>query len=58
MWTDVFVDDLLLGDGRILASRAWGDLDGTPVQRLQGTPGSRLAAIRGCRSGNSREPVW
>ncbi len=33
---------LRLADGRDLAWRLWGDPDGTPVLRLQGTPGSRL----------------
>lgn len=33
---------LKLRDGRQLAWRWWGDPDGTPVLRIQGTPGSRL----------------
>jgi pimeloyl-ACP methyl ester carboxylesterase len=33
---------LRLADGRELAWRLWGDPGGTPVLRLQGTPGSRL----------------
>lgn len=33
---------LRLADGRDLAWRFWGDPAGTPVLRLQGTPGSRL----------------
>jgi pimeloyl-ACP methyl ester carboxylesterase len=38
-----YEDGLLrLGDGRDLAWRFWGDPEGTPVLRLQGTPGSRL----------------
>jgi pimeloyl-ACP methyl ester carboxylesterase len=34
---------LPLRDGRTLAWREWGVPDGTPVLRLQGTPGSRLS---------------
>jgi pimeloyl-ACP methyl ester carboxylesterase len=38
-----YEDGLLrLADGRDLAWRFWGDPGGTPVLRLQGTPGSRL----------------
>jgi pimeloyl-ACP methyl ester carboxylesterase len=33
---------LTLSDGRILAWRWWGPAGGTPILRLQGTPGSRL----------------
>ncbi len=33
---------LVLGDGRELAWRWWGDPGATPVLRIQGTPGSRL----------------
>ncbi|HEX2681908.1 MAG TPA: alpha/beta hydrolase, partial [Candidatus Dormibacteraeota bacterium] len=37
-----FEDGVLqLRDGRQLAWRWWGDPDGTPVLRIQGTPGSR-----------------
>ena len=32
-----------LPDGRQLSWRIWGDLDGRPLLRLQGTPGSRLS---------------
>ena len=32
-----------LPDGRHLAYRLWGDPDGRPLLRLQGTPGSRLS---------------
>jgi pimeloyl-ACP methyl ester carboxylesterase len=32
-----------LADGRQLAWRIWGDPDGRPLLRLQGTPGSRLS---------------
>jgi pimeloyl-ACP methyl ester carboxylesterase len=34
---------LTLRDGRELAWRWWGDREGTPVLRLQGTPASRLS---------------
>jgi pimeloyl-ACP methyl ester carboxylesterase len=34
---------LQLPDGRILAWRWWGEPGGTPILRLQGTPGSRLS---------------
>lgn len=34
--------ELELDDGRTLAWRWWGEPDGTPILRLQGTPGSRL----------------
>lgn len=34
---------LTLADGRLLAWRWWGDEDGTPVLRIQGTPASRLS---------------
>lgn len=34
--------ELKLRDGRALAWRWWGEPGGTPVLRLQGTPGSRL----------------
>jgi pimeloyl-ACP methyl ester carboxylesterase len=34
--------ELQLHDGRTLAWRWWGEPDGIPVLRLQGTPGSRL----------------
>lgn len=38
-----YEDGLLrMADGRDLAWRCWGDPQGTPVLRLQGTPGSRL----------------
>lgn len=38
-----YQDGLLrLADGRDLAWRSWGDPGGTPVLRLQGTPGSRI----------------
>lgn len=44
MASDEFVDeDVVLHDGRVLAWRVWGDADGRPVLRLQGTPGSRLS---------------
>lgn len=33
---------LTLGDGRALAWRWWGEEGGTPILKLQGTPGSRL----------------
>jgi pimeloyl-ACP methyl ester carboxylesterase len=33
---------LVLPDGRELAWRWWGDPDGTPILRIQGTPSSRL----------------
>lgn len=33
---------LTAGDGRSLGVAQWGDLDGTPVLSLHGTPGSRL----------------
>ena len=33
---------LELEDGRTLAWRWWGEPGGTPILRLQGTPGSRL----------------
>jgi pimeloyl-ACP methyl ester carboxylesterase len=39
-----YADGLLrLADGRDLAWRLWGDPRGTPVLRMQGTPGSRLS---------------
>ena len=39
----VFEDGVLtLRDGRELAWRWWGDNDGTPLLRIQGTPSSRL----------------
>src|SRR5260370_15550276 len=34
--------ELRLRDGRTLAWRWWGEPDGIPVLRLQGTPGCRL----------------
>jgi len=34
--------ELQLRDGRMLAWRWWGEPGGTPILRLQGTPGSRL----------------
>ncbi len=34
--------ELKLRDGRTLAWRWWGEPDGIPVLRLQGTPGCRL----------------
>ena len=42
---------LRLRDGRELAWREDGDLQGVPVLRLQGTPGSRM-------SGLAQEPMW
>src|SRR5437879_11260433 len=32
---------LKLSDGREMSWRWWGDPDGTPILRIQGTPGSR-----------------
>lgn len=43
-WGSRLADQHLeLRDGRALAWREWGQSDGTPVLRLQGTPGSRLS---------------
>lgn len=35
--------EVVAGDGRVLRIAEWGDLDGRPVLRHHGTPGSRLA---------------